>query len=272
MSDITLVTMFYNIGRENWGLYPRKVQEYIEAFSKFLDYNYKMIIFVDDRYYDQLQEKINSSKYKHTKKLIPINEQWLFDNLWSWSRLDKEKEIMDSIKYKSLVQHRIDRSYPENTNPYYTILTHSKIDVVNYVIDKKLSKDKHLAWVDFGYFYNKLSDEYLPADILDVNKLDKDKFNICLVNGISELYDSNILYTLQYAPEKIGAYFFSGSKTVLKQFQELAHSWLIKFQEEYNIADDEQGLWLQCYFEKPELFKLHNFYGKWHQALKEFSK
>lgn len=270
MSDITLVTMFYNIGRENWDLYPRKVKEYIDAFETFLKYNYKMVIFIDDRYYDQLNEKLQNSQYKDNKTLIPINEQWLFDNLWSWSRLDKEREIMESKKYKSLVQHRINRSYPENTNPLYTILTHSKIDVVNYVIENNLTEDEYLAWVDFGYFYDKMTSEFLPKDTLDINKLNKDKFNICLINYISSA-DREILYTLQTAPEKIGAYFFFASKSVHKEFQQLAHEWLITFQDHYNIADDEQAIWLQCYFDRPELFELHTFF-KWHQALKVFSK
>ena len=270
MNDITLVTMFYNIGRESWDLYPRKVAEYINAFEVFLNYDYNMVIFVDDRYYNQLNEKLQNSDFKHNKQLIPINEQWLFDNLWSWSRLDQETKIMNSKKYKSLVAHRIARSYPENINPSYTILTHSKIDVVNYVIENNLTDSKYLAWVDFGYFYDKTTAEFLPNDVLDINKLNTEKFNICLIQPITPL-DKDYLFTLHYAPEKIGAYFFFGSKQIMKEFQQLSHKWLIKFQEEYNIADDEQAVWLQCYFDNPDLFELHNF-GKWHQALREFSK
>jgi hypothetical protein len=265
MSNVTLVSMFYDIGREEWGLYPRKVQEYLTAFETFLQYDYKMIIFVDDRYIDSLYDKCVGSKIS----LIPINNKWLSDNLWAWSRLDKEKQIMDDTLYQSMVSHRIARSYPENVNPYYTILTHSKIDVINYVIDKQLTNDDILAWVDFGYFYNKTTEEFLPTGLLDLSKVDTDRVNICLINPIDE-QDKTILYTLQVAPEKIGAYFFLANKQNFKIFQELCHKWLIKFQEEFNIADDEQAIWLQCYFENPDLFKLHVFYS-WHQALKRFS-
>ena len=264
MSDITLVSMFYDIGRENWNLYPRKVQEYISAFEKFLDYDYKMIVFIDDKYIDKLQEKVVGSKIT----LIPINEEWVLSNLWSWSKLDREKEIMSSSKYKKLVQHRIDKNYPENINPYYTILTHSKIDVVNYVIDNNLTLDNYIAWVDFGYFHNKTSEEFLPTGPLDLNKFDLDKVNICLINSITDR-DEDIIYSLQYAPEKIGAYFFFADREKMQEFQTICHKWLIKFQEN-GIADDEQAIWLQCYFENPDLFKTHIFY-KWHRALKEFS-
>ena len=168
-----------------------------------------------------------------------------------------------------MVQNRIDNKYPENTNPYYTILTHSKIDVVNYVIDNNLTEDEYVAWVDFGYFYNKTSEEFLPTGNIDLTKLDLEKVNICLINPITDK-DSDIMFTLRYAPEKIGAYFFLANKQKMKEFQQLCHKWLLIFQEK-GIADDEQAIWLQCYFENSELFKLHVFYG-WHRALKEFSK
>jgi hypothetical protein len=265
MSDITLVSMFYDIGRENWNLYPRKVQEYISAFEKFLDYDYTMIVFIDDKYIDKLQEKVIGSKIT----LIPINEEWVMSNLWSWSRLDREKEIMSSFKYQSLVQHRIDKNYPENVNPLYTILTHSKIDVVNYAIDNNLIDTDYVAWIDFGYFYKKTSAEFLPTGPLDLNKFDLNKVNICLINSITDR-DQDVIYSLQYAPEKIGAYFFMASKEKMQEFQKLCHKWLLIFQQN-EIADDEQGVWLQCYFDQPNLFADHVFY-KWHQALREFSK
>lgn len=263
--DVTLVSMFYDIGREQWGLYPRKVQEYISAFEKFLDYDYTMVVFVDDRYIDKLRQKVAGSKIT----LIPINENWILSNLWAWSKLDREKEIMSSAKYKSLVQHRIDKNYPENVNPLYTILTHSKIDVVNYAIDNNLIQSDYVAWVDFGYFHGKITEEFLPTGPLDLNKFNLGKVNICLINPITDR-DEDIIYSLQHAPEKIGAYFFLASKQKMNEFQQLCHKWLLTFQQN-GIADDEQGIWLQCYFKQPDLFKTHVFY-KWHQALREFSK
>jgi hypothetical protein len=98
--------------------------------------------------------------------------------------------------------------------------------------------------------------------------LNLDTVNICSVNKIDE-NDRDILYTLKKAPEKIGAYLFFGNKIKLKEFQLLCHKWLDYFQS-INIADDEQHLWLQCFFEKPELFTEHVF-GEWHLGLKKFS-
>lgn len=268
MNEITFITFFYDIGREKWKLHPRSVNEYLISFLFFKHFNYKMIVFIDDHYYNKLISYYGNLTSNIT--FIPINIEWLNENIWAWSRYEKEKELMNSDYYKSLIPERINQHYPENTIPEYTILTHSKIDFVNYVIDNNLTNDQHLAFVDFGYFHNKMDERFIPKDVIDINKLDLDKINLCAIKCV-EQKDKDVIYTLKNAPEKIGAYFFFGNKDNFKKFQELCHKWLIKYQEEYKICDDEQALWLQCYFDNPGLFKIWSF-GWWHQALKYFSK
>ena len=266
---ITLVTFFYDIGRKDWKGFNRSVEDYLFAFTYFLKYNYKMIVFIDDRYYDKFIEYCGSQLHDNIK-VYKINKDWLYKNIWAWSRLKREKEIMQSESYKKMIPARIALNYPENTIPEYTILTHSKIDMVNYAIDNYYIDDEYVAFVDFGYFHDKHDDRFFPKAELDINKFDLDKVNLCGINSIDK-QDKNITWTLINAPEKLGAYFFFGNKKNLKEFQLLAHKWLEIFQEEKNVADDEQHLWLQCYFEKPELFKVWTF-GWWHQALRYFSK
>lgn len=270
MSDFvnpTLITMFHDINRHTWSAFPRNTQAYIDSFDIFLQYDYDMIIYVDDKYVDTLQKRIDHYKSPN-KRLVPINRQWLIDNLWSWSRLEQEKAVMASASYKELVKDRIAASYPENVNPEYTILTHSKIDVVNHAIDN-YDVNEYVAWVDFGYFHNKTSTQFLPKGPFKADRFNLDRVNICLVNDIDER-DSDLVYTLQQAPEKIGAYFFLANPTLMKQFQDYSHAWLVKFQEEYIICDDEQGLWLKIHFNHPDFFKLHVF-NKWHDAMRYFT-
>lgn len=267
--DLTLVTMFYDIGRDRWNNFPRRAQDYINTFEVFLRYDYNMIIFIDDRYYIALKEMLERSNSPN-KTLIPINEDWLANNIDAWSRLDKERAIMNSQSYKDLIPHRIAQHYPENVNPEYTILTHSKIDVVNWAIDNMSeSIGEYVAWVDFGYFHNKTSAEFLPRGDFNLDKFNKDRVNICLVNPIDD-QDQDIYYTLKNAPEKIGAYFFMGNKQRMAEFKQACARWLNIFQEELGICDDEQGLWLQVHFENPDLFELHTF-GRWHQAMRYFT-
>jgi hypothetical protein len=272
MKKISLITAFYDIGRKDWKNYnfSRSNEAYLQSFLLYLNYNFEMTIFIDESLYEILKYHIENSKYGYTKKLIKINEEWMKNNIWAWQKLDREREIMNSEEYKKVIlPSRLQQESPENTKPEYTILTHSKIDFVNYVIDNNISESDFYIWTDFGYFHNKTSEDYLPHSEIDISKMNKDTVNICCISPIDEK-DKDIIYTLQAAPEKIGAYLFGGKKDKLKEFQNLCHYYLDYFQS-INIADDEQALWLQCYFNKPELFTLHVFH-EWHRGLKYFSK
>lgn len=55
---------------------------------------------------------------------------------------------MESSTYKNMLTDRINNNHPENMKPLYNIITHSKIDFVNY----GLVKTKYMAWCDFGYY------------------------------------------------------------------------------------------------------------------------
>ncbi len=268
-NEVTLVTFFYNIKRDQWNTFNRNVDNYVNAFIEFMKFKYRMLVYIDDTLYNRLSLELE--KYPDANiELFPINEDWLKENIWAWSKLDREREIMRDPNYINRIANRVAMGYPENTIPEYSILTHSKIDVINYAIEHDTEDYDYYMWVDFGYFYNKTAPIFMPVEgIIDLDKLSKDTVNICCVNKIDDR-DMDIDYTLMYAPEKIGAYLFFGNKKNLKEFQQLCHKWLEHFQS-INIADDEQHLWLQCYFEKPELFTEYAF-GRWHMGLKYFSK
>jgi len=262
MSEVTFVTMFFDIGRKDWGgSFSRSVQDYLLVFEKLRSYNYKMVVYIDDRY-------VYTGDCPNVE-FIPINEKWLEDNFWSWRRLDIETAIMNRDSYKKMIPRRIELGYPENTNPKYTILTHSKIDAVVHAIDNGYVDTDLVAWIDFGYFHRKETPNFLPKGPFDTSKLDLDRVNICLINDIDD-EDRDPVKTLIEAKEKIGAYFFIANKDRMREFQELSHKWLIVYQEHLKLADDEQALWLQCYFDRPHLFKKHVF-NRWHAALHEFS-
>ncbi len=167
---------------------------------------------------------------------------------------------MNSEYYKSLISHR---DVPECHIPEYTLINHSKIDFM--IEASKLKNSEFFCWIDFGYFALK---ERIPLNLVDINKLDKNRINYTLINPIDNR-DSDVLYTLRNAPERIGGFFFFGERNVLKEYQELYHFVLKEFQYDYNIADDDQHLVLRCYVKQPDLFALH-YLGGWHRALCHF--
>ena len=113
-NDITLVTMFFDINRDNWELSNsvRKTNTYLNAFYHFLDYPYNMVCFIDNRYYNEVIEKYNESKYKN-KVFISIDKQWLTEHTLAWKQVGVDEIIMKSIL---IIQKILDKNLGKYIN------------------------------------------------------------------------------------------------------------------------------------------------------------
>jgi len=265
---VCYVSLFYDLNRGNWKKFGRSFEAYLEHFKPFIDLfsrdeekEYEMILFLDKRHVEEVKSCFNENTII---KIIEIDEDFLQNYLPMWRTLPKEREVMESEDFKNLIPHRI--QYPEHHIPEYTLINHCKIDVVSHTIQNNLSEAEYYAWVDFGYFQLK---ERIPRSFLDLDKLDLDKINYTLINPLTP-EDNNILYTITYALERFGGFFFFGSREKMLEYQKLFHAVLDLFQNRLNMADDDQHLAMVCYFSKPGLFKLHDL-GGWHRALTHFS-
>lgn len=260
--SITYVTAFLDLKRDQWATFNRKFDEYLQSFLPYLSLleksgdGHNMLIYLDIN----LIETVSKHIPEHLSiTIIPISFEIL--KTWpAWTRYQREKDILESNQYKTRFAHRL--RFPENNNALYTTVTHTKVDFMVDALSHTTSD--YICWVDFGYF--KIP-EYIPKMLVDYRKMDTEKVNLVLINDIDEK-DKDIMYTMDYAPEKIGAYYMFGRGENLRKFQQLYHEVHIYFQE-LNLVDDEQHLMLQCYFRNAELFKLHTL-GGWHKALKTF--
>jgi len=275
INEITMVSAFYDIGRDNWNNSKRSAEYYIDSFIKMSDFylNQKIIVFMDDRYIDYLLQKMEE-KSKHNKIFISINFEWLNNNCNSWKKNNLAIEIMNSKEYKNLLNERIKCGAPENNYPEYNTINHSKIDFIKYSIDNiLLNENEFICWCDFGYFKSILHDNpnEFPKKYLDINKFNLNKLNFCLVNKIDET-DSDMFYSLANAPEKFTGSFFAGSKELMLKLYELYHNCLDELYRN-NLSDDDQHVYLRCYLKNNDLFELFlSSDKKWPQALSYFQK
>lgn len=265
MKDCCYITAFLDINRGEWKHFKRTFNEYLNYFMPYIKLlencdktKYEMIVYIDEKHFNKLQNIISS----HIPiKLIPISEKWLEKNSILWTRLEKEKQIMEECKeFNYLVNHR--KRCPETHNPKYTLINHCKIDIVCHAME--LCDAYFYCWTDFGYFNDKSN---IPKSMIDINKIEKNKVNYTLINNVQE-HDNNIIYTLVNAPEVIGGFFFCGEKEPLLIYQKLYHQ-IHKQMQDCNIVDDDQHIALQCYFHNRNLFHFHNprENNNWHKAL-----
>jgi len=264
---VCYVSLFYDLNRDKWKKFSRSFDDYLTHFKPFIDLfnkeqkdEYEMVLFLDKKHVESVEKIKGESRIK----IIEIDEKFLQTNFPMWKSLPREREIMESKEYKQLIPHRL--HYPEHHIPEYTLINHCKIDAISYAIQNNLSIAEYYAWVDFGYFQ---LEERIPKNFIDLTKLDLDRINYTLINPLTK-HDNNIHYTIMSAPERFGGFFFFGSREKMLEYQELFHSVLNRFQNEFNLADDDQHLAMFCYFSRPDLFKLHNL-GGWHRALTHFS-
>lgn len=273
--SLCYVTMFFDIGRDKWkNVFSRTFTQYLKEFEPFIPlFNKKtcnndlLVVFIDNKWENMLIEKINIYKLDGEKfniKIIGIDINFM-NFLPMWKTLKKEEQVMNSLYFKNIIGHR--HIYPEHSFPEYTLINHCKIDLICSLINSNKLDYEYYCWVDFGFFKLK---ENIPNKLLDINRFNLNTINYALINAVDER-DKNIYYTLKYAPEKIGGYFFFGKKSKLKEYQKLYHEILDYFQTTLNLTDDDQHLVLQCYFKNPTLFTLHNL-GKWHSIFVEYEK
>jgi hypothetical protein len=256
-----------DIGRGKWKFFDRTVEQYFSNFRALLDLfihhpdasQYDFVVFLDYTLVNKMPSSLPSNIH-----VVPIDETYMGSKCPLWQRMDREMEIMASAAYQTLIRHRL--HHPEHSNPKYTLINHCKIDVVREAMDI-VPRATHYAWVDFGFCQVVGA---TPSNFLDLGKLDADRVNYTLINPIDPSKDNNIVYTLQYAPEKVIGGFFCGSKQSLLMYRELYHDTHRKLQAQ-NIVDDDQHIALLCYLQKPELFRMH-LLASWNAALNAFSK
>jgi hypothetical protein len=265
---ITYITAFIDINRTNWSQFTRSFEDYYKSFEPFFKLfdsrtceSDNMIVFIDQKHYSFLHKKMIELPYITNIILIPITT----DDLPKWKYIEREFEIMNDINFISKLGERT--HFPEHNYPEYTLINHSKIDLICLAIEKYEKKNQYFSWVDFGYFSK---EQNIPIRLLDINKLDKDRINYSLINPI-EKQDFDINYTLMNAPEVVGGFWFFGPKDAMISYQKLYMDVFLEFQNNC-IADDDQHLVLQCYHKNPNLFSfVKHIYG-WHKILKLYQK
>lgn len=260
---VCYVTAFLDINREKWDIWEkRNINIYIEYFMRQVPLfknskNYEMFVYIDSKLISVLRDRVDK---EYPIYFIPIDENFLEENSLLWRRFAREKEIMESGWFRTLMSHRL--SYGEVSQPKYTMINNAKIDLIVHTMD--LTDAEVFGWVDFGYV--KLP-EVLPESLVDVNKFDLKKMNFSLVSHICD-NDYDIMKTLINPREIIEGGFYFSSRPVLLEYQKLFHETHQIFHN-MNIVDDDQHILIQMINKRPELFKLH-YQGKWLMSMKYF--
>jgi hypothetical protein len=255
------VTAFYDIGRGMWPhKYSRSTETYLSRFSLLVQLNLPLIVFIDERYADAVEEIVNANSATVGKRqridIVRIDDHFLTSFVASWNYIDIENDIMSSDDYIALSRTRSEAETPETRYASYNCINHAKIDFV--MLGIQYYKDIGLqigyaGWVDFGYVTEQF--EVVPFS-LNKNLLYNGKMNFLSHGGFTD-QEMNPVYVFANVPIKVGGAFWFGSIDSVMEYRELYHTCVNEMHSQ-NLADDDQTVDICCYFKKKQIFKMWN--------------
>lgn len=253
-SEITIVTAFFDIGRESWSVengHPdylfRTSDTYLSYFEKIASLNNEMVIFTSDDFADKIRE-IRAGK---PTKIIIFDYK---NKLYNIKRRVDKIQSSDSFKSKVPDIHIIN---PEYWSADYALVTNLKSYFVTKAIDLGYVSNDLAAWMDFGYCR-----DYESLNNISTWKynFERDKVHVFNLKKIPPL-------TQEIVEEAIfnnKVYIIGGVTIADKKMWYTFHDMVYKCQRELmsnSIVDDDQGVYLFAFLKKPDMFKTH-FLGK----------
>ena len=239
------VTVFLDIDRSKWQKYSRDVSKYMNQFRNLVSLNIPLVVYIDEKFHENVLDIIKYNRpYGLYTEVISINKTFLEKNIYLWSRLDRERDIMKSESYQNKIPIKRKQN-PEHKFPEYTLINHAKIDFIALTMNilHQNHPYKYYGWVDFGYFHHS---SLVPYGPLHLQALNLNNINYMIVNRLDEL-DGDPFYTLQNAPEKVAGAFFFGPVQALKDYQKAYHQAIQELQRK-EIADDDQAVVAYIYY------------------------
>lgn len=261
MDEITIVTAYFNIGREKWKGYERGDNKYVNYFDFWAKIKNNIIVYTDKNLVNKVYEIREKYGLKEKTKVIAINNLYDIDVLL----YNRMKEVMENEISLNFHFHK-EIKRPEAWNVEYNYVTFLKYYFVNKaVIDFNLNG--LVSWLDFGFNHGG-----------DLGLTDTNDFNFCWQYNFSKKIH---LFAVKKIEEKrpifdiirnLDTYIMGGIMVAPSymwgDFYNLARQSIISLLD-CGFCDDDQTIALMAYYKNPDLFEIHNV-EFWFDGIKNF--
>lgn len=240
-NSITIVTAFYDIGREKWETYSRTNEEYFRCFELLCQLKNKIIVFTQSKFkerFKQIQATIKSNLIVEYDDDI-INDKYHITEI---SKVQRSAEYLHGI---------LTPDCPEYWNPQYVFVNFLKSKFCLEAIKKYPNISETIAWIDFGYVKKQ---EQIPSSKLWEYDFE-DKIHLWTIKNIPNQID--LIHTIKTNTVYIQGCHIVAAKNKWYLLNQLMSD-QIKYLFSHNLIDDDQTLLLMSYGLKPEEFIIHN--------------
>jgi protein YibB len=264
MSDITIVTAFYDIGRGDWtpdkGL-PHYLQRtndtYFERFGHMAKLDNDMIIFTSPDLAPKIKELRGDRPTQIVEKEFSSLAPKLRDNIMRVQLLEKYQQLINPREVKN----------PEYWNANYVLVNLLKASFITTAIKLFNLRTNLVAWLDFGYC----------RDISTLNGVthwqypfSEDKIHVFSIKEFVEgTYINDVIANNDV--HITGPHIIAHKDLWPKlETMVMAHT---KQLFENDLIDDDQTLLLMSTLSNPELFELHPVSKEdWFIIFKEYNE
>ncbi|WP_431888135.1 protein YibB [Pectobacterium colocasium] len=265
--SITIVTAFFDIGRGNWTpenghtpYFHRTTDTYFEYFNNLARLDNNMVIFTSNEFKDRIKE-IRGEK---PTEIIVLDYKNKLNRL-----RNKVSKIQKSTEFKTKLNKEQSIS-PEYFSPDYVIVCNLKSYFVAKSISMGLIETDFAAWIDFGYCRN----EKVLNGLTQWNYLfNREKIHFFTINKNLEVNSLDSVFDKMFNNEVFiigGA--IVGTKDKWNEFFNLV--WRCqKLTLQEKIIDDDQGIFIMCYYKNKDLIQL-NYLGKnnWFNLFRKYNQ
>lgn len=265
-NTLTIVTAFFDIGRESWTTENgfdadnRTADTYFEYFSNLAQLENPMVIFTSKEF----ENRIKQIRGQKTTEIILIDLDFKFKFI-----LEKIEKILNSPEFKTLIPLHQSKK-PEYKSSKYILVTNLKPYFLAKVARLNNIKTNLISWIDFGYVRDKKTLNNLKQWRFPFKF---NKFHCFTINNLikQNTKEEIVPIMLEGGVPIIGGALV-GSKDTCIEFFKCVFT-LQKKALSNNFVDDDQFFFTMSYYERPDLIQL-NYLGhnKWFSLFKSYSR
>lgn len=257
--ELTIVSAFFDIGRENFKGYERGNNKYISYFKFWARIRNNLIVYTTREFVSEILSIRRNFGLEEKTKVIEIDDYKSFDR----DLYNKMKKVMDNEI--SLNFHK-DIKRPESWNVDYNFIMMLKSYCIVDAVQKGYVKGM-IAWLDFGFNHGG-KDGLINKEEFDFKwKYDfPEKINLFSHQKID---DERPIFDIVRSMDV----YIRGNIIVAPDYLWLKFSYLVKKAMESlldcGLCDDDQTICLMAYRAQKDIFVIHDV-ENWYDGLKYF--
>lgn len=245
MNTLTLVTAYFNIGRDSWSGFNRNDEKYLSFFSHWARLKNNLIIYTSPDLSEHVSAIRDAFNLKKNTTIIPIEDVTKCAPL-----LYTQIKTAMSQKESWLFHKKL--TSPESWSYHYNYITNLKPFWVYDATQRGLTSDM-VAWIDFGYDHG--GAEFPHSE--DFDFLWEYPFEPLIHIFLSQKLDNKPIFKII---QDMDTYIRGGITVAPAPLWELIWKetqYAIQVLSECGLSDDDQTLMLMIYRRYPNLFKPH---------------